>query len=101
MLTLSWLFIIRAQWLLRACSKHQGRHTCPLIDNSLAFESRLESETGNTGFCPVGGRAGGGLHKMETLGTGPENKKNLNQHENQGLKPNQHHKKIGWRQLPV
>ncbi|CAH3103506.1 unnamed protein product, partial [Porites lobata] len=37
-----------------ACSEHQGRHTCPLIDNSLAFEPRLESETGNTGFCPVG-----------------------------------------------
>ena len=60
MLTLSWLFIIRAQWLLKACSKHQGRHTCPLIDKSLTFESRLESETGNTGFCPVGGRGGGG-----------------------------------------
>ena len=73
MLTLSWLFIIRAQWLLKACSKHQGRHTCPLIDKSLTFESRIESETGNTGFCPVGG--GGGGHKMETLGTGPVNKK--------------------------
>lgn len=69
MLTLSWLFIIRAQWLLKACSKHQGRHTFPLIDKSLAFESQLESEIGNTGFCPVGW-GGGGLHKMETLGTG-------------------------------
>lgn len=69
-----------------------------MIDKSLTFESRLESETGNTGFCPVA-EGGGGGHKMETLGTGPENKKKkLNQHENQGLKPNQHHNKIGWRQ---
>ena len=99
MLTLSWLFIIRAQWLLKACAKHQGRHTCPLIDKSLTFESRLESETGNTGFCPVGG---GDILKWKPLEQDQKTKKKkLNQHENQGLKPNQHHNKIGWRQLPV
>ena len=75
MLTLSWLFIIRAQWLLKACAKHQGRHTCPLIDKSLTFESRLESETGNTGFCPVGGRGGGDYIKWKPLEQDQKTKK--------------------------